>query len=552
MLSRSKLSIVAAIALLGLVPAAAADTPTTTSTATTATAPTTTTTATTTTAVETTAPTTSTTTPVAATTDTTTTAASTTTPTTTLQLPVAATVSESLAHGCPLAAVAVLQPGRAPLLIGPVAQGSTTIATSSRLAYPADASLVETGTVSLERGGCAKSPSARLSSVSLFDGALSAAHVGLQGTTTSVDGLSVGGKRTTAGAGARIPLGAWAYVVVRPPAPVHVASGGLALGALAVHLTEPHAGFPAGTVVLVSVTGRQAPAPKPAHKQQTKKKHKAKPAAHAPLTVTPPLANKHYIFPVVGTVEYVDTYGAFRGDVPGNWHHGDDLFAPLGTPVVAVASGTINRVGWNPVGGWRVWVRDGSGDEFYYAHLSGYAPHDLHSNRVKAGQVIGFLGNTGDAFTTAPHVHFEIHPRQLLRLHYDGAVDPTTYLNHWQHIESVAAPVPVHPPLPTQPAIRKEAVYVFRELLAARHIIRHAPNASERPRMKVERDANGLLPFASAIPPTLPAAASSEGGHSAAPVVLIAAAGVLLLSCCSLFLPPVRRRLPSRTPSAEE
>ena len=131
--------------------------------------------------------------------------------------------------------------------------------------------------------------------------------------------------------------------------------------------------------------------------------------------------------------------------VPGNWHHGDDIFAPLGTPVVAVASGTINRVGWERLGGWRLWVRDRAGDEFYYAHLSGYAPTDLHSNRVRAGEVIGFIGNTGDAFSTSPHLHFEVHPRQLLHLGYDGAVDPTSYLNHWTHLNHVT---PLH--LPTR------------------------------------------------------------------------------------------------------
>ena len=62
--------------------------------------------------------------------------------------------------------------------------------------------------------------------------------------------------------------------------------------------------------------------------------------------------------PGLEPAEYIDTYGAFRSDVPGNWHHGDDIFAPLGTPVVAVATGTINRVGWEHLGGWRLWVRD--------------------------------------------------------------------------------------------------------------------------------------------------------------------------------------------------
>jgi hypothetical protein len=168
-----------------------------------------------------------------------------------------------------------------------------------------------------------------------------------------------------------------------------------------------------------------------------------------------------------------DTYGAPRSDVPGGWHHGDDIFAMLGTPVVAVADGTVNRVGWERLGGWRLWVRDRAGDEFYYAHLSGYSKLALHSTRVRAGEVIGFIGNTGDAFTTIPHLHFEVHPSSLLGLGYDGAVDPTTYLRSWRHVRTVAVGRPFHPPLPTQVAWRAEAVQNFRELLNARGLTHH-------------------------------------------------------------------------------
>ena len=138
-----------------------------------------------------------------------------------------------------------------------------------------------------------------------------------------------------------------------------------------------------------------------------------------------------YVFPVVGVSGYGDSYGAFRGDVHGKWHHGDDIFAPLGAPVVAVANGTINRVGWHKRGGWRLWVRDTAANQFYYAHLSGYAPRVFHTRHVRAGDVLSFVGNTGDAFASPPHLHFEVHPHQLLRLRYDGAVDPTTYLDGW-------------------------------------------------------------------------------------------------------------------------
>jgi hypothetical protein len=203
-----------------------------------------------------------------------------------------------------------------------------------------------------------------------------------------------------------------------------------------------------------------------------------------PLTMTPTLGLSRYVFPVGGESSYVDTYGAFRGDVPGNWHHGDDIFAPLGAPVLAVVDGTLNRVGWERLGGWRLWVRDTKRNEFYYAHLSGYSPLALHSKHVKAGDVIGFIGNTGDAFTTSPHLHFEIHPHQLLRLDYNGAVNPTGYLDEWQHLAHPRPPKPAHPPFPSG-AVRAEAHYIWRQLLAARGLISHAPRVSERPRISV-------------------------------------------------------------------
>jgi hypothetical protein len=263
--------------------------------------------------------------------------------------------------------------------------------------------------------------------------------------------------------------------------------------------------------------------------------------------VTPPLEIRRLVFPVVGPSSYVDTYGAFRSDVPGNWHHGDDIFAPLGTPVVAVASGTINRVGWEKIGGWRLWVRDSVGDEFYYAHLSGYAPTDLRSNRVTAGEVIGFIGNTGDAFTTSPHLHFEVHPRPLLHLNYDGAVDPTRYLNSWPHLQHAAVPRPTHPPLPKQPLIRREAAYVFRELLAARHLIKHAPAPSGRPHVPIPADANGFPSNAAALPAPKAALPTVAPGDSSTLVVALLLA-VATAGGVAAAVPASRRRLATLSP----
>jgi murein DD-endopeptidase MepM/ murein hydrolase activator NlpD len=160
---------------------------------------------------------------------------------------------------------------------------------------------------------------------------------------------------------------------------------------------------------------------------------------HVPLTVIPKLTAGRYVFPVYGPSSYIDTFGAARADV--TYHHGDDIFGQLGQPLVACADGTIFSVGWNKIGGNRLWLLDQQGNQFYYAHLSAFSTLAVNGAHVKAGQVIGFMGQTGDAEGTPVHLHFEIHPVSLLYLGYDGAVDPTAYLDAWQHQRDLPFPI---------------------------------------------------------------------------------------------------------------
>jgi murein DD-endopeptidase MepM/ murein hydrolase activator NlpD len=188
----------------------------------------------------------------------------------------------------------------------------------------------------------------------------------------------------------------------------------------------------------------QHPHPKPAGGKTTPSKPPepttspfGSPIVHVPSPkVHPKLAAGNYVFPVYGPVSYTDTFGSPRADV--GWHHGDDIFAPLGAPVLAVANGTVFSVGWNDLGGNRLWLKDSQGNEFYYAHLSAYSPLAANGARVKAGDVLGFVGNTGDAITTPYHLHFEIHPVSLLFKGYDGVVDPTGYLNAWRRLRDLS------------------------------------------------------------------------------------------------------------------
>jgi peptidoglycan LD-endopeptidase LytH len=89
-------------------------------------------------------------------------------------------------------------------------------------------------------------------------------------------------------------------------------------------------------------------------------------------------------------------------------HHGVDIFAARGTPVLAAADGRITNVALTPVGGRVIWqIADGSGLELYYAHLD--QQHVRAGQRVRAGDVIGTVGNTGNARTTPPHLHFGVY-----------------------------------------------------------------------------------------------------------------------------------------------
>jgi len=221
---------------------------------------------------------------------------------------------------------------------------------------------------------------------------------------------------------------------------------------LEIRLTADHGGLPAGTTILVGYAevAAQASPPEPPVQRPRPPQGKSGPKSLAPEPtpglppirqppqVTPKLTAGGYVFPVYGPSSFTDTFGAARGDISSGWHHGDDIFAPLGAPLLAVASGTLFSVGWNKVGGNRLWLRDGQGNLFYYAHLSAFSPLAVNGNKVNAGDVIGFVGNTGDAQGTPFHLHFEIHPVGLLGLGYDGAVNPTSYLNAWQHLQDVS------------------------------------------------------------------------------------------------------------------
>jgi murein DD-endopeptidase MepM/ murein hydrolase activator NlpD len=441
--------------------------------------------------------------------------------------PIGVPVTPALARHCvTVGGVMLLVPGRRPVVL--VADPAHTRASSGPFVYPSSGAVVSVAGVDLRTNGCRGSAQASVTSPSLFDDAVSASAASLRAgaapASASVRGLHVAGKPVGLRIGARAPVAGWGFATRGERRPL--GSERELEVALAVHLLAAHAGLPRGAIIVVGFAVKARP-PASAASQRRRSAHRPRPQtgtkagrsrpqltrgqspgrrtdrrrllarlhrAHKPLKITPPLGLSRYVFPVAGPASFTDSYGAARSDV--SWHHGDDIFAPLGTPVVAVADGTLNRVGWEKLGGWRLWVRDGRGNEFYYAHLSGYTRAAVERGRVKTGTVLGFVGDTGDAYGTPFHLHFEIHPRSLLPLRYDGAVDPTTYLDHWARLSHARGSRPLHPRLPRGSA-RAEAIYVYRELLAARGLIRRRP---PHPPMRPLRKRGGDFGATPAVP----------------------------------------------------
>ncbi|HWJ37213.1 MAG TPA: M23 family metallopeptidase [Sphingomicrobium sp.] len=114
--------------------------------------------------------------------------------------------------------------------------------------------------------------------------------------------------------------------------------------------------------------------------------------------------------PVVGVEpgELTDTFDAARA--AGRRHDAIDIMAAEGTPVIAAADGTIEKLFNSVRGGLTVYERSPDQKwEYYYAHLSSYAPGLHEGQQVKRGQVIARVGHTGDASAAAPHLHFAIN-----------------------------------------------------------------------------------------------------------------------------------------------
>ncbi|APG60604.1 M23 family metallopeptidase [Christiangramia salexigens] len=131
--------------------------------------------------------------------------------------------------------------------------------------------------------------------------------------------------------------------------------------------------------------------------------------------------NPAYIFPVAsGKNSDIGSYWGDIRDGGARLHKGIDIFAEKGTPVIASTKGRIKFTGEKGLGGKQIWLKDNKrGNSLYYAHLDSIIP-DI--KKVEPGDTIGFVGNTGNAKFTPPHLHFGIYQNR------NGAIDPLGYV----------------------------------------------------------------------------------------------------------------------------
>ncbi len=172
------------------------------------------------------------------------------------------------------------------------------------------------------------------------------------------------------------------------------------------------------------------------------------PVADSGLTIDQAVVQAAPPFPVAGQAWFSHDFGFPRFVPVAHLHEGTDIFAEFGTPIVSSGPGTVIAFGTTPVGGLSAWVASDDGTSYYYAHLLAFREGLAFGERLGTGTVIGYVGNSGNAITTPPHLHFEIHPAVKDRKGrivasgvtpgLDGtartntpAVDPKPYLDGW-------------------------------------------------------------------------------------------------------------------------
>ncbi len=137
------------------------------------------------------------------------------------------------------------------------------------------------------------------------------------------------------------------------------------------------------------------------------------------------LRMRNLLVPVQG-IEKKSLRDTFTDDRSGRVHQAIDIMAARGTPVLAAGDGRVEKLFTSKPGGLTVYQFDPQGEYcYYYAHLDGYAAGVVQGKVLKKGEVIGYVGSTGNASPTAPHLHFSIFRLGPTKKWWEGtAIDP--------------------------------------------------------------------------------------------------------------------------------
>ncbi|MBY0375269.1 MAG: M23 family metallopeptidase [Bryobacteraceae bacterium] len=128
-------------------------------------------------------------------------------------------------------------------------------------------------------------------------------------------------------------------------------------------------------------------------------------------------------------------------------HYAIDIMRPIGDPLYAVVDGVVQQIAWSPRGGLSIYLVDREGEyRFFYCHLSKYAAGLKNGSVVQRGDLIGYVGNSGNARYSAPHLHFEIVKlaKRAATVLASRVVNPYPVLRQLLEMP----PVPPPPPLP--------------------------------------------------------------------------------------------------------
>ena len=331
---------------------------------------------------------------------------------------------------------------------------------------------------SVASGTAAAEASARGEDVNLFSGLVTARVVETRATATdagtalrgSISELAIEGRPVGS------PTRSRTYSLAGHGSLAVLKRGERGIAGLRARLTRSYRGHQAGATITIAYSSAEArdgaptasetgPALKPPRAREratpgpARRSGRARPAPRrreAPELRALRTA-RGYAFPVHTGYSYSNDWGAPRQHT--GTHEGNDIFAPTGTPVLAVADGRLFRVGTRRIPGNRLWLKTEQGDTLFYGHLSAFAEDARNGAEVQAGDVVGFVGSTGDAERTPPHLHFEIHPRG------GEATNPYPFLRAWETRRDVP-PAAWLERYGTDPGSRPGSLVVIEDYLA--------------------------------------------------------------------------------------